>query len=405
MNIITWGLILGTLVPILSNAAGIESSDQSIRPFLEPNHYVEFTYAELYPHVSGQLPKTESLKQQNIQNFSTGNLLEDRYFVQAAAKLQLTPQLSFGLIYDRPYGIDMDYQYQPEINGERKLIESGELTFSSENISLLLGYQPTPRLNIYTGTAYQQFAGELEVFGENYSAMSGYHAKIKQSSGQGWLAGLSYQIPEYAFKTALTYRSKIEHKADITEDLFGQNLAVIPFTKTIINTPQSINIDFQTGLTSHNFIYSSLRWVNWKDFKIQPTQFATIINYYAALYPDIVTPFNLIEYKNDQWSAKLGLAHIFSENWIGTTETLWDSGSDNPAGTLNPSNGYYGLGLAAIYRPRPNYFVAYGVQYLHFNRAELAPLSSLNSITQNSTLSDVGNNYALIHGVKVGYHF
>lgn len=405
MNTITWGLALGTFVPILSSAAGIETSNQSIQSFLESDHYVELTYAQVHANVSGQLPQTEALKQQGVENFSTGNLINDQYFFNVAAKLQLTPQLSFGLIYDHPYGMDMDYQYQPQLQTGAPLLESGKLDFSSENISLLFGYQPSSQWNIYAGTAYQQFQGELEVMGENYSTLSGYHAKIKKSAGQGWLVGLSYQIPEYAFKTALTYRSKIEHKASITEDLYGQNLEFVPFAKTTINTPQSVNLDFQTGLSQHNYLYSTLRWVNWKDFKIQPTQFGTVIDYYVSLYPTTAKPFNLVEYKSDQWSAKLGLAHKFSEHWIGAAEMLWDSGTDNPAGTLNPSNGYYGLGIGAVYKPDANYYLAYGINYIYFNKADLDSLNPFNSVTQNSTLSGVNNNYAFVHGIKFGYHF
>ncbi len=401
----TWGFAFVTFVPVLNHAAGIETSDQSIQSFLQSHNYAELSYAELYPEISGQLPQTESLKKLDVQNFSTGNLSNDYHFFNAAAKLQLTPQYSFGLIYDRPYGVDLHYKYQPQSNVGEQLLESGQFKFYSENISILLGYQPTEQWNLYAGTAYQQFGGELKVLGENYSAMSGYHANIKQSSGQGWLTGLSYQIPQYALKTSLTYRSKIKHKSNIEEDLLGQNLAFVPFSKTIINTPQSINIDFQTGISQKNLLYSSLRWVNWKDFKIQPTQFGTVIDYVASISPNDFTPFNLIGYKDDQWSAKLGLAHNFSEYLTGATEFLWDSGSGNPAGTLNPINGYYGLGITAIFTPRPNLFLAYGINYIQFNKAELSTLNTLNTITQNATLAEVGNNYAFAQGIKLGYYF
>ena len=405
MSTLPWGFALGMFVPIISHAAGIQISDQSIQSFLEPNHYVELSYAELYANVSGQLPQTKNLKQLGVQDFSTGNLVNDYHFVNVAAKLELTPKFSFGLIYDRPYGANIDYQYNPKTDSTQQILESGSIKFYSENISLILGYQPSTQWNLYAGTAYQQFGGELNVFGENYSVMSGYHAKFNKSNGQGWLAGLSYQIPEYAFKTALTYRSKIEHKSNVKEDLLGQDLEFVPFSKTEFDTPQSVNLDFQTGLSHQFLLYSSLRWVNWKNFAIQPTQFGGVVNYFSVLYPNAVTPFNLIDYRKDQWSAKLGLARSFTNQWSGTTEFLWDSGNDNPSGTLNPSNGYHGLGLAAIYKPRSNCFFAYGINYVEFNKSKAKSLNTSNPITENSLLSEVSKNYAFAHGIKIGYHF
>ena len=39
-----------------------------------------------------------------------------------------------------------------------------------------------------------------------------YIGEIKKDSASGWLTGVSYQRHEYALKTSLTYRSKIQHK-------------------------------------------------------------------------------------------------------------------------------------------------------------------------------------------------
>lgn len=393
------------IIPIFSYAAAIEKSDQSILPFLESNNYVELSYAELYADVSGQVQNQQALQQIGVHDFSTGNLVDDYHFVNATAKLQIHPQISFGLIYDQPYGVDLSYDYRPQSNFGRQTIESTHLNFKSESLSMLVGYQPTLNWNIYTGAVYQQFEGELDVFGPSYSVMSGYQAKFKESSGHGWLAGLSYQIPEYALKTAITYRSKIKHQSAVTEDIFDQALSVIPSAKTDITTPQSVSLDFQTGLTPKNVLYSNLRWVNWKDFEIQPRQFGAVVDLAVQQYPDLIKPFNLIDYNTDQWSAKLGLAHQFADRWLGLTDVSWDSGAGNPASTLNPSDGFYALGLAGLYKFHKNSFIAYGLKYFKFNKADVKKLDTTNAITQNGTLSAVSNNNAFAHGIKIGYFF
>lgn len=284
-------------IPILSYAAAIGKSDQSILPFLESENYLELSYAELYADVSGRVQNQQALQQIGVENFSTGNLVDTYHFTNVAAKFQIHPQFSFGVIYDQPYGVNLNYDYHPQSMLGKQTIESTNLKFKSESISMLVGYQPTLNWNLYTGAVYQQFEGDLEIFGPSFSVMSGYQANFKQSSDHGWLAGLSYQIPEYALKTAITYRSKITHQSSVSESISDQALNVVPTAKTEITTPQSVNVDLQTGLTPKNMLYSNLRWVNWKDFEIQPHQFGAVVDYAVQQYPDLIKPFNLIDYK------------------------------------------------------------------------------------------------------------
>ena len=60
---------------------------------------------------------------------------------------------------------------------------------------------------------------------------------------------MSYQIPEYFFRTALTYRSAINLQLETTESL---TVGTATSSFTHVQTPQSINFDFQTGLPSQN---------------------------------------------------------------------------------------------------------------------------------------------------------
>lgn len=84
---------------------------------------------------------------------------------------------------------------------------------------------------------------------------------------------------------------------------------------TEITTPQSVNLDFQTGVYKDTVAYLNARWVNWKIFKIRPIQFGALtelatVKLSQGLYPG---GFNLDDYQKDQWSATLGLGHQFTE--------------------------------------------------------------------------------------------
>lgn len=405
MYIRLWGTISFGILPCLSFAAGLEKSNQSISPFLEKGNYLELSAAYISPHVSGKVTNQSTLQKVGVSDFSTGQLIQDYSMFNAALKVQYQPHGSFGFIYDQPYAAELNYQYAPESLLPNKTIEAAKFQIESQNLTHLWGYQPNQNWNFYTGFALQEFKGHLSVDGLSYSIMSGYQAQIKPDTGVGWLTGVSYQIPEYAFSSSITYRSKIKHESHILESLADQALLYGPNDTTKIETPQSVNIYFKTGISQNNLLFSSLRWVNWQDFHIQPSQFSAILDTIVTQYPDLIQKFNLIDYKQDQWTTQLGLAHRLNQQWIISTDFIWDSGTGNPAGTLNPSDGFYALGIGAMYRIQPNSFIAAGVKYFQLNKAEITSNNHFVAGNQNTNLDTVNPNYALAYGLKIGHSF
>lgn len=381
-----------------SFAAAFEQSNQTIQSFFEKDHYAEVSFAWTNPNVSGQVQHTEILEQLGIQDFSTGQLANNQLVINAALKLQLHPQISWGFIYDQPFYVDVAYQYSPVFAGEPTEIEAADIEFDSHNLTSIFGYQPDPNWNLYAGLSYQTLEGNLSLVGESFSVFNGYHVQLEQNADWGWLAGISYQIPEYFFRSSLTYRSAINHQLQTTESLIV-GTTTPSFTK--IQTPQSINLDIQTGLPSQNIFYAGLRWVNWQDFVIQPPKFGTVIDYAALEFPE-VKDIKMIDYQEDQWSAKLGIAHQWPSSMINSFEILWDSGTGNPASTLNPSDGYWGVGLGYFQNFLKHWDIATGLYYLKFQK----PKTNSNAvIPQFVGLSAVDDNDVWVVGMKLGYHF
>ncbi|MGM7343109.1 transporter, partial [Acinetobacter baumannii] len=168
-----------------------------------------------------------------------------------------------------------------------------------------------------------------------------YYAKFKQQCEVGWLLGGSYQLPDIALKAAITYRSKIKYKFQVEEDIFGEPLKLVENEKTKLETPASLNIDFQTGISEKSLVYMNLRWVNWKEFETRPPQYGAL----SEIIMKEVTGgaytqgFKLDSYQNDQYSATVGLAHQFKEKWGASTDVSWDSGTGDPASTMGPIKG------------------------------------------------------------------
>lgn len=427
LKTLTTAMILATVPMTGAFAAAMDRSGQSIAAFLQPGNYFEAGITVLDPSVSGTTSNAPSLNSPTLgvgTNKATGDMAGDYHSVSAALKLQLTDNFSFGLIFDQPFGAEADYKdrsvaFNPTGNDGTR----AEVT--TENLSFVFGFQPTENWNIYAGPVYQEAKGNVSLRGTAYGLLTEYDATMKKDGGTGWLAGLAYQIPEIALKASLTYRSEIEHQLASRENVntvvpgFGipgvlptQLFAYAP-GKTDVTTPQSVNLDLQSGIMADTVAFLNVRWVNWDGFAIRPTQFGQALDQLAAagnalpalpaLAPTkaLLTSLeggNLVEYNEDQWSATAGVGRKFNAKWAGNVSVGWDSGAGNPITTLGPTEGYWNVGLGLQFSPAPNYFIAGGVKYFWLGDAQALTVA-------NPNVGNFEDNHALGYGLKMGYRF
>lgn len=415
LKTLSTAMILATVPMTGAFAAALDRSGQSISAFLQPGNYFEAGISVLDPTVEGKAKAT-----------SGGGLLsdmgDDYYFPTAALKLQPTEKLSVGILYDQPFGADATYSSSDplvaantglfHLNGESTAVE-----VTTQNLSLILGYQPNKNLNFYAGPVYQTVEADVQLRGAAYgsaNALGKYNASIKEDSGTGWLAGFAYQIPEIALKASLTYRSEIDHKAETHEygqsnilALVAQNPAAALYdvnTTTTITTPQSVNLDFQTGVMANTVAFANLRWVNWKEFSIRLEKFGQITQTLGAAgqTPDNPNGFDLVAYTDDQISATVGVGRKVNDKWAGNVSVGYDSGAGNPVSTLGPTEGYWNVGLGVQFSPAPNYFISGGVKYFMLGDAEAQPASMFGT---DKSIAKFEDNDAWAYGLKIGYRF
>ena len=324
-------MILATLPATGVFAAALDRSGQSVSAFLQPGNYFEAGISVLDPTVKGQ--STAATGSQNISDMGG-----DYQFYNAALKLQLTDYLSFGLIYDQPFGADAEYHDSTLFTNAAG---NTKVEVDTQNISMLFGVQPIKNVNLYAGGVYQTVKGGVQLRGAGYggiNAFGGYNADIPEDSAAGWLAGAAYQIPEIALKASVTYRSEIKHKVNIDESSAGAGpIAAIlnnATGSTDITTPQSVNLDLQTGIMANTVAFANVRWVNWKNFAIRPYAFGVAAN--AATAAAGGKGFDLVAYTDDQWSVNAGVGRKLNEQWAGNVSVGWDSGAGNPITTLGP---------------------------------------------------------------------
>lgn len=391
LSFISTAILLSTLPTSLVLAAGLDRSGQSISAFLQSGNYVEASISVLDPSVSGK----------SNNGATVTDMADDYYFPSAAIKVQATDHFSFGLLYDQPYGADS--QYSSDLGAFGDSTEGTSVKVRTNNLSLIVGYQPTENWNIYAGPVYQTVKGNVSLRGTAYSSLSGYNIDLKEDDAFGWLAGAAYQIPEIALKAAITYRSEIKHELDTTETsnvyIPPNYLPTLPSgidlrsisSQTEVVTPQSVNLDFQTGIAKDTLAFANVRWVHWDQFAVSPAALASASKLAKGKAQ------NLIDYSDDQISATVGVGHKFTSKWSGSASVGWDSGAGNPVTTLGPVEGFWSVGLGGQYSPAENYFVQAGVKYFWLGDAKAQ--------TGGTVVGDFSDNDAIAYGLKFGYKF
>ncbi|MFZ7813078.1 OmpP1/FadL family transporter [Acinetobacter lwoffii] len=404
LNKIYSAILLSTLPLTPAFAAGLDRSGQSISVFLQPGNYAEAGISVLDPTVKGK-----DLIKNNVSDMA-----EDYYFPTAAIKIQATDKISLGLLYDQPFGADS--QYAPEsnafatVNTNTGVLEGTSVEVKTNSITALIGYQPNENWNVYAGPVYQSVKAKVSLRGTAYrgpQVLGGYDIDLKESEAYGWLAGFAYSIPEIALKAAVTYRSEIKHELDTTETFgFGTDGAlyipgltgtllgkpVIPtYHKAEITTPQSVNIDLQSGIAKNTLAFANIRWVHWDQFAVKPAYLSQLTGALTGKQQ------NLVDYSDDQWSANVGLGRKFNNKWSGSASVGYDSGAGNPVTTLGPTEGYWSVGLGGQYSPAENYFIQAGVKYFWLGDAQAQ--------TGGEVKGSFEDNHAIGYGMKIGYRF
>lgn len=199
-------------------AAGLERSSQQIDALFEKGTYAEVGYSYVEPDVKG--------KDTNGNKIS--DIAGDFQSLHYAVKADLAPNIRLAIIYDEPFGAKVKFE------GMNNFIAtdlpandaSTRVEVKSKNITALLGYNLNKNVMIYGGPALQEVEIEVHFREANYIVNSGYNI---DDIAMGWVAGMSYAKPEKGLLASLTYRSEVEHKTSIHEDvpLKAQHLTVV----------------------------------------------------------------------------------------------------------------------------------------------------------------------------------
>ncbi|MGR3419776.1 MAG: OmpP1/FadL family transporter [Paracoccus sp. (in: a-proteobacteria)] len=373
-------LMLGA-APLM--AGGIERAPQSLVPLFEGGNYAELSFGGVDPTVEGT----------DVAGFPLGDVAQGYGFAGLAYKHQFTPNLSGAIIFEQPFGADI--RYPSFADGGSLLLGDTLARVDSTTFTALARYKFQNNFSMHGGFRGSRADGEVRLNGLAYGPLSGYAVDLDADTGIGYVAGVAWERPDIAARVSLTYNSEIEHDFDTTEsgpliDPDGPGPApALPLldasSSTTVSTPESWNLDFQTGVAADTLVFGSIRWVEWSAFRVDPQQLVA------------VTGAGLVELENTT-TYTLGVGRAFTAAWSGSASFTFEKEGDDLVSPLAPTNGRKGITLAAIYSQGP-IKVTTGINYTRLGDA--SPETGTPDVQRAST--EDGDAWGV--GVRIGYHF
>lgn len=362
---ITAGAI--SLIASAAHAGGIDRSGQSISALFEKGNYAEFSFGTVSPKVSG-------VDTAAFGGSATGDVANSYTQLGGAYKQDFSDKLSFALIFDQPFGADVNYPA-----GQSVALGGTTAKVTSNALTGVFRYKFADRFSLHAGVRADSAAGSITLGGAAYGGAAGYSAVLSNSTGYGYLVGAAYEIPEIALRAALTYNSGITHKFATTEaGPFGAGNST-----TTVKTPQSVNLDFQTGINTKTLLFAGIRWVNWGAFDVAPA------NFKGATGGGLVAISNTTTYN-------VGVGRKFTDAWSGALSMSYEAKGNPLVSPLAPTNGKLGVTLAAIYTSG-NTKITTGINYTKLGDAQPQ--------TGGTGRANFTGNSAVGVGIKVGVSF
>ncbi len=338
------------------HAGGLDRSGQGVNILFEEGTVGQFRLAYTSPDVSGSMVDQVPTSPTFGQTVDSGNVTNDFWSPQLAFKTSLSDNLDFAVVYDQPFGADVayasDYPLSQNVlsgfpGGTTDILRAKADT---DAITALLRYKFDNGFSAIGGVRAQRLKSSVSVplAGAGLTPpQGGYRVETDAEIDFGYVIGVAWERPDIAARVALTYNSKITHDLDQTEANDFISGFIPPGIPTIgrtsadstseVVTPQSVNLDFQTGVAPRTLLFGSIRWVDWPQTVYAPPV-------YTAL-----TGNNLVDYDEDTFTYSLGLGYQFTDEFSGAVTLGYEASQDISVTNLGPTDGFWSVGLGGTY--------------------------------------------------------
>jgi long-chain fatty acid transport protein len=346
----------------MAQAGGVERSHSPYAILWEKGNYAELSFGYGSPDISGSVGGGAVL---------SGDMADSYTQFGLGLKYAINDRLDVAVVMDQPIGADV--AYPAGVTGSSPLpypLNGSTGTIDSTALTALVRYKFDGGFSVHGGIKAERAKGAVSL----PAIGGGYSMSTSTETDLGYLIGAAYEKPEIALRVALTYQSAIKHDFDATE--YG--VATGSFTTEV---PQSVTLDFQSGVAKDTLVFGSIRWRDWTAFDITPPLYGPV---YGAL----------VDYQKDVVTWTLGVGRRFNENWSGAISFGYEDANGFPTGNLGPHDGMKSVTLGGTYT-QDNMKITAGVSYIKVGDATTNP-------PIGGTFTD---NDAVGFGMKIGYSF
>ncbi|MBM1218803.1 hypothetical protein JQU17_01230 [Ponticoccus sp. SC2-23] len=353
-----------------AGAVGLDRSNQNIGAIFSDGNAVELSFGYVTPNITGaDLPAFGGAAYDGVADgFSQ---------LGASLKIQMTPQISAALIFDQPFGVDVLYPGDPAAT----MLGGTEARLDSYALTAIGRYEFSDNFSIHAGVRGEQLSGDITLSGLAYGGIT-YDVALETSTGVGYLVGAAYERPDIALRLAVTYFSSITHEFNSVETFNGA--VVNPGSPTEVETPDAVNIDFQTGIAPDTLLFGQIRHARYSKTIVAPDFFAGNI---GTSLTDI----------DDGTAFSLGVGRRFTDDLSASFSIGYEGAGDPLVSPLSPTNGNVSVGIGAEYQLTEALSIGGGIRYTVFGEAQPE--------TSDTARADFADNSAIAAGVQVGYSF
>ena len=347
---------------------GLDRMPPETRIMFEEGRYFEMSWAAVSPDLSG----TGGLF--DPANQGTGDILESYDQWGFALKTDLNQRASLTLLLDQPWGANTFYPVIPTsgYGGTLANVDTNELS------AILRRKVGNRGFSAYGGIRIQSIKARVAFpFAPALGFPGPYSANVEREEGVGFMAGAAYEIPKIKLRASLTYYSEI----DSTHDTLETSLPAVVDATTDITTPQSINLDFQSGIAKDTLAFGSIRWVDWSKFGVFPPLFSS------------ATGAPLIEYTEDWITYTAGIGRRVTDRFSIAFLARYTPMTDQQLTTLGPVDGRTAYSIAPSFQVTNNVKLTVGVSYIDLGAAS----------NFAGTQFDDGDAWAV--GTRIGVNF
>ncbi|HZG28596.1 MAG TPA: outer membrane protein transport protein [Ensifer sp.] len=324
----------------------------------------------------------------NGQKTNDGRFTDDYWIPNIAVAVRPADVFGCALTYTQSFGAGASYGADAR-NAEltNSILAGGR---ANANYTISKGFTS----NEYGATCDVKFdagKGKFHVLGGLFLEDFSYTAQsltgtlnLNDNGSVGYRLGAAYEIPEYAMRASVMYRSEVKHNAGGSYTFSSTALAANPLLPSRVSAagagtlPQSVKVYLQTGIAPDWLVYGSVEWTDWSVLQT--------LNYTVG-----TSPRSDKYYWNDGWTIQGGIGHKFNDTISGTLNVTWDKGVGSGADIQTDT---WTFGAGALINAGPGQFkVGGGVTYITGGSQSVAKGATFNATTSGSWAYAVGASY------------